>query len=199
MPVHSPLVMRCIRPLALVIALGALLPSSRAGAQPFADPGTGVGFLGAATKATGGAQATFVGGAFGITRLTGVLGLELFAGYRIDEYEQAGTTVLRVQQIPVQLSLLAYLLPNLRVQPYLLGGIGYYRIWSTGEGPLEVQGVSIENRFALHAGAGVDVRLSPAVSLRLDGRYVFLDVDAVSALGLSAGSWQAGAGLNVYF
>lgn len=193
--------MRWIRVLALAVIFGALLSSPRAGAQPFADPGTGAGFLGAATRVADGTQTTFVGGALGVTRLTGVLGLELFIGFRTDDYSENGKNVLRVQQVPVQLSLLAYLLPNLRVQPYLLGGIGYYRIWATGEGTHEAEGRSIENKFALHAGAGVDVRISRAVSLRFDGRYVFLDVDRVTQppLSLSSWSWQAGGGLNVYF
>ncbi len=174
------------------------MPLPAAG-QPFADPGIGAGLLGAATRTAGGSGTTFVGGALGITRLTGVFGLELFIGHRIDTYDEAGTPVLRVQQIPVQLSLLAYLLPNLRVQPYLLGGIGYYRVWCTGEGPLEPQGRTIENKFALHAGAGVDFRISRTVSLRLDGRYVFLDIDAVNAIGMSSRSGQVGAGIDVYF
>jgi opacity protein-like surface antigen len=191
--------MRPLRLFAFALVLGALLPPSRVGAQPFADPGSGAGFLGGVAKAVDGEQPRFAGGVLGLTRLTGVFGLELFLGYRTDNFAQAGATVLRVQQVPVQLSLLAYLLPNLRVQPYLLGGIGYYRIRATGEGALEALGSSIENKFALHAGAGVDVRLSRAVSLRLDGRYAFLDVDAVTALGLRSWSWQAGLGLNVYF
>ncbi len=191
--------MRRSRVSALAFALGALLSSLPAGAQPFADPGTAVGLLGAAAKSVDGAGTTFVGGVSGSTRLTGVFAVELFAGYRSDDFAQGGTTVLHLEEVPVQLSLLAFLLPNLRVQPYLLGGIGYYRIRATGEGPLEAQGHSVENKFALHAGAGVDVRVSRRVSVRLDGRYVFLDVDAVGALGMNSWSWQAGAGLNVYF
>lgn len=191
--------MRSIRVLALASFLAALFAPVRAGGQPFADPGTGAGFLGAATQSAGSSGTTFVSGALGITRLTGVFGLELFIGHRIDTYDEAGTPVLRVQQIPVQLSLLAYLLPNLRVQPYLLGGIGYYRIWCTGEGPYESEGRTIENKFALHAGAGIDVRVSRAVSLRLDARYVFLDIDAVGALGMSSRSGQVGVAVNVYF
>lgn len=191
--------MRTLRILAFVPSLAAFAVSLQAAGQPFADPGTGAGFLGAATRTAGSSGTTFVGGALGITRLTGVLGLELFVGYRNDTYDQSGTSVLRVEQVPVQLSLLAYLLPNLRVQPYLLGGIGYYRIWSTGEGPLESWGRTIENKFALHAGAGVDVRVSRAVSLRLDARYVFLDMDAVNAIGMSSRSGQVGLGMNVYF
>ncbi|HQR67113.1 MAG TPA: OmpW family outer membrane protein, partial [Thermoanaerobaculia bacterium] len=133
-----------------------------------------------------------------LSRFTGVLGVELFVGYGTSRYEQGGQTVLRVRQLPVQLSALAYLLPNLRVQPYLLGGIGYYRIWGTAGDP-KVQDELPENKLGFHAGAGIDIRVATRVSLRVEGRYVFLDSDAVSKIEQSANSWQAGAGFNVYF
>ena len=186
-------------PAALLSVAAALLVSPPSAAQPFADPGTGAGVLGYMARTPDASGATFEAGAHVLTRLTGALAVELFAGYRSETYEQNGVSVLRVSQVPVQLSLLAYLLPNLRVQPYLLGGGGYYRIWATGTGPAEAQGRSIENKFALHAGAGVDVRTGRAFSIRREGRYVFLDVDAVTALGLSAKGWQAGGGFNLYF
>jgi len=189
---------RCLLAAAALLCSPLLAPA-RASGQPFADPGTGAGLLGFVSQTPDAAGPTFLGGAHVLTRFTGVLGGELFVGYRSDTFEKDGAPALRVQQIPFQLSLLAYLLPNLRVQPYLLGGVGYYRIWATGEGTLEPQGRTIENKFAFHAGAGVDVRVARAVSLRVEGRYVFLDVDAVTQIGKSARSWQAGAGFNVYF
>ena len=181
------------------LLLAALLQPAEAAAQPYADPGTGVGLLGSYERtpdATGGA---FAGGAHVLARLTGVLGAELFAGFRRVAYEEGGAKVLRVSQVPVQLSVIGYLLPNLRIQPYLLGGGGYYRIWATSLGPEEARGRSIENKFALHAGAGIDVRTDRAFSIRAEGRYIFLNVDAVTALGKSAKGWQTGAGFNVYF
>ncbi|HUM01231.1 MAG TPA: OmpW family outer membrane protein [Thermoanaerobaculia bacterium] len=182
---------------AAVLILPLLAPADASG-QPYADPGTGAGPLGFYAQATGGTQGTVLVGAQALTRFTGVLAAELFAGYRSDKYVD-GAASLHVQQVPVQLSLIAYLLPNLRVQPYLLGGVGYYRIWGTGSGPQVQQENFIENKFAFHAGAGVDIRVARALSLRVEGRYVFLDVDAVTQIGMSANSWQAGGGFNVYF
>jgi opacity protein-like surface antigen len=184
---------------AAAVLIPPLLAPAGAWGQPYADPGTGAGLLGFVSRTPDAAGPTFLGGAQVLTRFTGVLGVELFIGYGSCRYEEDGTTVLGVQQLPVQLSALVYLLPNLRVQPYLLGGVGYYRIWATGEGPLAAQGRTIENKFAFHAGAGIDVRTGRAVSIRVEGRYVFLDVDAVTQIGKSANSWQAGAGFNVYF
>lgn len=183
---------------AAVLTLRLLAPAEAA-AQPYADPGTGAGLLGFVYRPPDAAGPTFLGGAQVLTRFTGVLGVELFIGYGSSRYEQDGATVLGVRQLPVQFSVLAYLLPNGRVQPYLLGGVGYYRIWDTWEGPRAAQGKSIENKVGFHAGAGIDVRTGRAFSIRLEGRYVFLDVDAVTQLGRSANAWQAGAGFNVYF
>ncbi len=187
--------------LCLAAALAALLLARGAAAQPYADPGIGVGLLGFYARTPDAEGAVFTGGAHVLGRVTGALALELYAGYRSDTYAEAGTSVLRVSQVPVQLSLVAYLLPNLRAQPYLLGGGGYYRIWTTGLGPQEALGDDVENKFALHAGAGVDVRTGRRFSIRFDGRWVFLDVDALAkaAPGKSAGGWQAGLGFNLYF
>ena len=196
-----------MRPRLLLAAAALLIPPlltpARASGQPFADPGTGAGLLGFVSRTPDASGSTFLGGAHVLTRFTGVLGVELFAGYRNDKYVE-GSASLRVQQFPVQLSALAYLLPNLRVQPYLLGGVGYYRISATIEDPnvVPAEDHSIENKFAFHAGAGVDIRIARALSLRVEGRYVFLDVDAVSNFGQpgkNANSWQAGGGFNVYF
>jgi len=185
--------------LAAGLLLAALLQPAETAAQPFADPGTAAGLLGFYERTPDAAGGAFAAGAQVLARLTGVLGVELFAGYRRVEYESGGAKVLRVTQVPFQLSVIGYLLPNLRIQPYVLGGGGYYRIWATCLGPEEARGRSIENKFALHAGAGIDVRTGRAFSIRAEGRYIFLDVDAVTALGKSAKGWQTGAGFNVYF
>jgi outer membrane protein W len=190
--------MKCRSLLAATVLLGALLAPAGAVAQPYADPGPGIGLLGFSARSLDAAGPAFLGGAQALTRITGVLAIELFAGYRSDTYAADGTS-LHVKQVPVQLSVIAYLTPNLRVQPYLLGGGGYYRIWGTESGPQAEAENFIENKLGLHAGAGVDVRVARRLSLRVEGRYVFLDIDAVTALGKGANGWQAGGGFNYYF
>jgi len=186
------------------------LAAGSATAQPFADPGTGVGLLGGMSQGVDAEGSSFFGSALVLTRLTGVVGVELAAGYRQERYagtasevNDAGQPVeaaheLRVWEIPVQLSLLFYLLPNARFQPYLLGGGGYYYVHVTDTGPNGVASTG-SSKFGLHAGAGVDVRVATRLSLRVDARYVFLDVDAVSNLSKKADYWQAGIGFNLYF
>jgi outer membrane protein W len=188
---------RPLRPLVLAVALAA----GGADAQPFADPGTGVGALGGISEGSDSAGSSFFATALGLTRLTGAVGVELAAGYRQDRYtgqSSDGSHELKVREIPVQLSLLFYLLPNARVQPYLLGGGGFYWVDVQDLGRDGVISVS-SSQFGLHVGAGVDVRVATRLSLRADGRYVFLDVGAVTSLGEKADYWQAGIGFNLYF
>ena len=106
-----------------------------------------------------------------------------------------------MDEIPLEVSLLAFFLTNGGVQPYLLAGIGYTWAKPRGEGTNAGTPHPAENLFALHAGAGVDVRTSFRTSVFLDGRYVFLDVNAVKALSgqPKANYLRIAAGFNVAF
>ena len=193
-----------------VPAFALALAAGSAGAQPFADPGTGVGLLAGTSQGFDTQGSSFFASALVLTRLTGVVGVELAAGYRQERYSgvaaevnDAGQAIeaahdLRVWEIPVQLTLLFYLLPNARFQPYLLGGGGYYYVNVTDTGPSGVASTG-SSKFGLHVGAGVDVRVATRLSIRADARYVFLDIDAVSNLSKTADYWQAGIGFNLYF
>ncbi|MGZ6988276.1 MAG: hypothetical protein ACXVH0_04890, partial [Thermoanaerobaculia bacterium] len=112
-----------------------------------------------------------------------------------------GARVLSVDEIPIAVSLLTFFLHDGRVQPYALAGIGYTWAKPRGEGTNVGTPYPAENLFALHAGAGVDVRTSFRTSVFVDGRYVFLDVDAVRALPNQpkADTLRIAAGFNVYF
>jgi outer membrane protein W len=189
---------RILRPVALALALAA----SSAAAQPFADPGTGVGALGGISQGRDASGSSFFASALVLTRLTGAVGVELAAGYRQERYSGQITgdaLELNLWEIPVQLSLLFYLLPNERVQPYVLGGGGYYYVNVETIAPNGDAASAGSSKFGLHVGAGVDVRVATKLSLRVDARYAFLDIDAVSALSKKADYWQAGVGFNVYF
>ncbi len=180
----------------LTAALFVLL-AAPAMAQSYSDPGVGVGFHAGAGRALDATDARPEAGAHARLRITGGIGVEVAAAWREDTYRRAGSDILRVWQVPVQASFLLFLPPTTRVQPYLLAGAGYYRIGARALAA-NVSGGS-ENRFAFHAGAGVDVRVARAWSLFRDGRFSFLDVDAVGALGLRARRWDAVAGVNRYF
>jgi opacity protein-like surface antigen len=182
----------------LVATLAATLPAR---AQSYSDPGTGygaqAGYAGGRNAESGGAT----GGVHARLRLTGGIGLELSAGYRRDTFAVDGARVLNVDQIPVEASFLVFFLHGGRVQPYALAGAGYTWAKPRGVGPNAATSYPAENLFALHAGAGVDVRTSFRTSVFLDGRYVFLDVDAVKMLPRQpkADYTRIAAGFNVYF
>src|SRR5664279_712923 len=144
--------------------------------------------------------ATALATALAVTLPAGV-GLELSAGYRRDTFAVDGTRVLSVDQIPVEASFLVFLFHSGRVQPYVLAGAGYTWAKPKGVGPNADTTYPAENLFALHAGAGVDFRTSFRTSVFLDGRYVFLDVDAVKMLPSQpkADHIRVAAGFNVYF
>jgi outer membrane protein W len=184
----------------LLVLLGAF-PGPAAEAQSYSDPGLGIGVNFNGSKGIDAAGLGFSGGVQARLRLTGGLGLELLATYRSEKQESGGVPVLQVREIPIQGSLLFFILPSGRVQPYVVAGFGYYRTWSFGIGPNEATGTTHENNFGLHAGLGVDVRTGLRTAVFADARYVFLDVDAVKNLvpPNSANFVQVTAGLNVYF
>lgn len=190
-----------LRQRVLFLAFGAALAARPAAAQSYSDPGVGVGVHASGTKGIDAAAAGFSGGVQARFRLTGGLGLELLATYRSERQETAGVPILRLEEIPIQASLVFFLFSSRSVQPYLVAGGGYYHVIVTGLGPNEAAGTTHENNFGLHAGAGVDVRTGLTTSVFADARYVFLEVDSLKTLapGNSANFVQVSAGLNVYF
>lgn len=190
--------MRKATPILLAAALAAARPAS---SQSNSDPGLGYGVDAGVARTRDAESGGATGGMHARLRLTGGIGLELAAGYRHDSFAEGGARVLSVDEIPVTVSVLAFFLTNGPVQPYVLAGIGYTWAKPRGEGTNAGTAYPAENLFALHAGAGVDVRTSFRTSVFLDGRYVFLDVNAVKALAThpKADHLRVAAGFNVYF
>jgi opacity protein-like surface antigen len=182
----------------LVAFLAAALPAA---AQSYSDPGTGYGVDAGYARGRDAESGGATGGIHARARLTGGIGLEVSAGFRHDSFATEGVRVLTVDEIPVAASLLLFFPHDGRVQPYLLAGIGYTWAKPKGSGPNAGTSYPAENLFALHGGAGVDVRTSFRSSLFLDGRYVFLDVAAVKVLPNQPKSnyLRLAAGFNVYF
>lgn len=176
---------------ALLLALVSLSARPAAG-QGYSDPGLGLGGHVALSAAPDADSGTVSGGVSARLRLTGGLGLEGLLAFRQERYAP-----LRVTEIPVQGSLLVFLFTSKPVQPYLLGGGGYYWVRVTGIAPDD--GRKIESLFGLHAGAGIDVRTSRRTSVYADGRYVSLQSPSVEDAGRKADYWTAALGLNLYF
>ena len=80
----------------------------------------------------------------------------------------------KVKETPIQFSLLLELAGG-PMQPYLLGGPGwYYRTVSPIDGPADELEVST-HEFGWHAGGGLEVRPGKRVGIHGDYRYTFLD------------------------
>ncbi len=185
-------------PIVLACAAAALLGNLPAAAQSNSDPDAQWG--GHAGVATGrdveGAKAT--AGIHWRPRLTGALGLELSTDYERADWTAKGRRV-EADHVPVEGSLLFFFLFSHRVQPYLLAGIGYHWVNPHGAGFSDGTPYAAQNLFALHGGAGVDVRAGERLSFWLDGRWTFLDVDAVTDLGLKGDTIRVAAGVNFAF
>lgn len=190
--------MRLPAPILLTAALAAPLPAV---AQSYSDPGTGYGVDAGYARGRDAESGGATGGVHARLRLTGGIGLEVSAGYRHDSFASDGVRVLTVDEIPVATSLLVFFPHGGRVQPYLLAGIGYTWAKPKGAGPNADTSTPAENLFALHGGAGVDVRTSFRTSVFVDGRYVFLEVGAVRGLPNEPKSdyVRFAVGFNVYF
>ena len=112
-------------------------------------------------------EGTWSGGAQMRIKPFQALGFEGSIDYRREKY---GDT--RVDVYPVQASLLAYILPIKPVNIFLLGGAGWYFTHVDRPSPFAD---STDNRFGLHAGAGLEFNLNDAWSLDGTYRYVWLE------------------------
>jgi opacity protein-like surface antigen len=186
------------RPTVLACAAAALLLAAPAGAQSNSDPDAQWGAHAGVVTGPDADGAHPSAGLHWRPRLTGALGLELSAGYERLKWTGGGGTV-EADHVPVEGSIVFFFLPTRRVQPYLLAGIGYH--WVNPYGGIPPAGVTYQaqNLFGLHGGAGADVRAGERLSFWIDGRWTFLDVDAVKDLGLKADTLRVAVGVNLAF
>ncbi len=97
--------------------------------------------------------------------------LELSADYRQENYNKDTKNITTsIEVVPVQLSLLAYLMPGSRFSPFLMAGPGYYYTHLYGPN----QNNSVQHRFGFHGGGGVQYFLNDSVSLDATYRYVVM-------------------------
>jgi opacity protein-like surface antigen len=130
------------------------------------DSGFSLGPRATYFKAKDAAKGTWYAGAQARFHPTSVLGLEGSIDYRKNKY--AGDVTIK--GFPVQATLLVYLIPQSPVSPYLLGGAGWY--FTQVESP----GIAkkTDNRFGPHAGAGLEAKLGPSLSVDGSYRYIWL-------------------------
>jgi hypothetical protein len=144
-------------------------------AAPAAAQGFGIGARLAWIKTTSEVEALddesqrFYGGHI---RLSGArVGLEVSLDRHTEELELLNQ---KVTETPVQVSLLLKLASG-SVQPYLLGGPGwYYHSISPIDGPADELDLSSHD-FGWHAGGGLEIRAGKHFGIHGDYRYTFLD------------------------
>lgn len=183
-----------MRPIPLLRALAFLwasLPATGA-AQSYSDPGLGFGAHVALTEGRSADGASLAGGLHLRYRLTSSLGLEGSIGYRRETVADAGGPLLDLVEIPVTGTGQLFFFPRTRVQPFLLAGAGLHVVKTTQEGRNETAGGATEALFAVHAGAGVDVRPTRTSAVQLDARWVFLEPTAIADLSSAGFDVQSG-------
>jgi len=162
--------------------MAAFVPAPCATAQSYSDPGLG---LGADAGLSEGRSADGPSLAVGVHlryRFSGSLGLEGRIGYRRETVDDGSGPLLDIVDVPFTGTGQLYFFPRARVQPFLLAGAGLHVVKTTPKGRNTALGGGTEALFAMHAGAGVDVRPSRASAVHLDARWVFLEPTVISNL-----------------
>lgn len=165
----------CIRALVLSGLMVCLAPPAAAQAFELGGHAT-------YTKAEH-ADGSWTGGAQFRWRFAGVLGAEGLVDYKRTTYSFAGVDTLRVEQYPVQASLMIWLTPRTwPVQIYGLGGGGWYYTRSTYLGPESALGSTTSHEFGGHAGGGLEILAGQRVAFYGDARWVWMNVGSLDAI-----------------
>jgi len=190
-------------PSGALLGLAAALLSAPASAQSWSDPGIGYGArlgLGQARSA----DAPTAEGALHVRyRLTGSLGLEGSLGLRRETVGDGDGPLLRLTEVPFTGTGQLFFFPRGRFQPYLLAGAGLHVVRAEPEGRNPASGAKTEALFAVHAGAGLDVRPSRTSAVHLDARWTFLEPTTIGDLekagfDVAPGYWAVALGVTFY-
>jgi len=175
------------------------LPLSIASAEPaLADPGPhfSIGPAGGYLRARGSDRGTWFAGAQARLRLAKILAAEASITFHENHYE--GGDVL-VTQYPVQLTAMLYIIPEGPIQPYILGGVGWYYTRIDYRGAFSGTPDTTEHFFGVHLGAGAELMLAPNIGLDADVRYIFVNATNQKVINRDFNYWQISFGLNFYF
>jgi len=176
-----------------------MLPRSLSDVLP-AEDGTAsfsIGPAGGYLRARGADRGTWFGGVQARLHFLSVLAAEASITFHQNRYENDGVVVT---QYPVQLTAFLYIIPEGPIRPYLLGGVGwYYSRIDYRDSFAASFNDKTEHMFGEHLGAGVEVMLSPRVSVDVDFRYIFLNPTHNPVLHGDFNYGQITAGVNLLF
>jgi opacity protein-like surface antigen len=187
---------------ALAFLAAATSLARSAAAQSYSDPGLGLGARAGFCEGRSSDAPSFTGSLHVRYRLTGPLGLEGSVGFRSETVDDGGGPLLDVVDLPVTGTGQLFFFPRTPVQPFLLVGAGLHVVKTTPKGRNATIGGSTKAVFAMHAGAGLDVRPSRRTAVHLEGRWVFLDLaemDDLAAAGYPVRPGYVSVTLGVTF
>jgi hypothetical protein len=174
-----------LRPISLLrvlACLAAVALDRSATAQSYSDPGLGLGADAGLSEGRSANGPSLTAGVHLRYRLTGSLGFEGRIGYRRESVDDGSGPLLDIVDVPVTGTGQLFFFPRARVQPFLLVGAGLHVVKTTPQGRNTVVGGETEALFAMHAGAGVDVRPSRTSAVTLEARWVLIDPTSISDL-----------------
>lgn len=190
--------------LARFALVAALVTASTAAAAAAEPGGFGLGPRLAFLKTGGPADpgSYFRGGQIRL-RLSPRIGLEGSLDYRRELFEDGQT---KVTTYPAQASLLISLLPGVAVNPYLLGGIGYYSARTTRRALSSSPSTETTHSTGYHVGFGAEIAAGRHVGLHADYRYTGVSLGLrpegsgiTNRLAIRHGGHMWTAGVTVFF
>lgn len=143
-------------------------------------------------------RGTWFGGVQARVRFLRYLGVEGSITVHQDEFADGD---VEVTTYPVQVTALLFPFPDSPVEPYGLFGAGWYYTRFDFDDALG-GGDETDRTFGFHAGAGLQVELSPRVHLFGDFRWIFMDepgVDNGNIEDEEFDTWQVALGLGLRF
>jgi opacity protein-like surface antigen len=157
----------------------------------YADSGKiGLGVRGGLYKSTDADSMILYGGAQVRWKLFPGMSLEGTLDYRPSESYPNNR---KITSIPLMATALFYFMPEAKLSPYLLGGVGWY--YAKIE---DSSGSSTAYTPGLHLGGGLDIPLDHNIVFNADVRYFFLDYGDGKLKGLSTNGYIFSAGVTFY-
>ncbi len=121
--------------------------------------------------------------------------LELRGSY-FEFEERDATTRKTLEVIPIEGALLYNLGQGQPTQFYVGGGIGYYLLDLEWEGPTGTVRPSIDDEIGWFVVGGLEVGMSPNISLFIEAKYTWLDIDEIGGMETAQDDTLDGFGAN---
>lgn len=145
-------------------------------------------------------EGTWFGGIQARHRFSGLFALEGSITFHQDDFFDGDVTVT---QYPVQVSAILYPFPGPVLEPYVLGGAGwYYTRIDYDDAAFPGVDDDTTRMFAVHLGAGAELHLGPLASAFADFRWLFVDEPGIDNSNLEDeefDSWMLSFGLSLRF